>query len=194
MTGNNNVYKTIWKNGNKEYNEKYICCFITIWNLISAKSHKCGRVVLFLTSVYFAISNAYCYFPILFMYNALYFPTFIFTLYVPFYPFFLIDHNQKRMLLIKWVFFFWKLKNISLLFSTFWKWSNSQRFLDVEYSSIVSTSPSVVNINDEIDNVDLTLFNVVNFNVDIHNLVSTLIWHCPTSWRHITLTTTLRSR
>ena len=30
MTGNNNVYKTIWKNGNKEYNEKYICCFLTI--------------------------------------------------------------------------------------------------------------------------------------------------------------------
>ena len=27
MTGNNNVYKTIWENGNKEYNEKYMCCF-----------------------------------------------------------------------------------------------------------------------------------------------------------------------
>ena len=30
MTGNINVYKTTWKNGNKEYNEKYICCSFTI--------------------------------------------------------------------------------------------------------------------------------------------------------------------
>ena len=30
MTGNNNVYKTIWKSGNKEYNEKYICCFFLL--------------------------------------------------------------------------------------------------------------------------------------------------------------------
>ena len=57
MTGNNNVYKTKSKNGNKEYNEKYICCFFTIWNLKSAVTYNCGRVVLFLTSVYFAISK-----------------------------------------------------------------------------------------------------------------------------------------
>ena len=30
-------------------------------------------------------------------------------------------------------------------------------------------------MNVEIDNVDLTLFNVVNFNVEIPNFVSTLI-------------------
>ena len=57
MTGNNNVYKTIWKNEDKEYDEKYICCFITIWTLKSAVTYKCARVVLFLTSVYFAISK-----------------------------------------------------------------------------------------------------------------------------------------
>ena len=57
MTRNNNVYKTIWKNRDKEYNEKYICCFFTIWNLKSAITYKCGRVVLLLTSVYFAISK-----------------------------------------------------------------------------------------------------------------------------------------
>ena len=57
MTRNNNVYKTIWKNKDKEYNEKYICCFFTIWNLKTPITYKCGRVVLFLTSVYFAISK-----------------------------------------------------------------------------------------------------------------------------------------
>ena len=54
---NINVYKRIWKNGHKEYNEKCICCFSTVWNLRSAITYKCGRVVLFLTSVYFAISK-----------------------------------------------------------------------------------------------------------------------------------------
>ena len=39
-----------------------------------------------------------------------------------------------------------------------------------------------------------TLFNVVNFNVDVHNIVSTLIWHCATSRRHINLKTTLNWR
>ena len=47
--------------------------------------------------------------------------------------------------------------------------------LDVENNSIVSTLSNTVNIIAEIDNVDLTLFNVVNFNVDIHNIVSTSI-------------------
>ena len=57
MTRNNNVYKTIWKNRDKEYNEKYICCFFTIWNLKSAIMYKRGWVVLFLTLVYFVISK-----------------------------------------------------------------------------------------------------------------------------------------
>ena len=64
--------------------------------------------------------------------------------------------------------------------------------LDVENNSIVSTLSNVVSINDEIDNFDLKLLNVVNFNIDIHNVVSTLIWHCLTSRRHTTLTKTLR--
>ena len=66
MTGNNNIYKTIWKNGNKECNEKYICCFFTIWNIKSAITYKCWRVVLSCASVYFAISKlmllfSYCF-------------------------------------------------------------------------------------------------------------------------------------
>ena len=41
---------------------------------------------------------------------------------------------------------------------------------------------------------DSMLFYVVNFNVDVHNLVSTLIWRCATSRRHINLKTTLKRR
>ena len=64
---------------------------------------------------------------------------------------------------------------------------------DVQNSNTASTLPNIVNSNVERD-VNLTLFNVLNFNVDIHNAVSTLTWHCPTSQRYITLTTTLRQR
>ena len=37
-------------------------------------------------------------------------------------------------------------------------------------------------------------FDVVNFNVEIHNVVSTLIWRCPTSRRRINQNTTLKQR
>ena len=57
MTRNDNVYKATCKNGNKENNKKYICCFFTIWNLKSAITYKCGRVVLSRISVYFSISK-----------------------------------------------------------------------------------------------------------------------------------------
>ena len=39
-----------------------------------------------------------------------------------------------------------------------------------------------------------TLLNVVDFNVDVHNVVSTLIWRCAMSWCHINLKTTLNRR
>ena len=57
MTGNSNVFKTIWKNGNKEHDDKYISCFFMIWNLIIAAKYKFGRLVLFFTSVNYAISQ-----------------------------------------------------------------------------------------------------------------------------------------
>ena len=125
MTGNNSIYKTIWKNGNKEYNEKYICCFSAIWNLKRAITYKCGRVVVFHTLVYFAISKLIPLISYSFHAPCTTFPTFIFTLYLPCFPFILTNHNRKQVLLIKWVIFFLKLKNIFLLFSTFWKWSYS---------------------------------------------------------------------
>ena len=39
-----------------------------------------------------------------------------------------------------------------------------------------------------------TLLNVVDFNVDVCNVVSTLIWRCATSRRHINLKATLNRR
>ena len=137
------------------------------------------------------------------MYHALCFPPYIFTLYVPCFLFFLIDHNQKQVLLIKWVIFlFWSSK---IFFCSIQLFENGHIHnfvstlinvvkLDVENSSIVSTLSNVVNVNVEIDNVDLTLFNVINFNFDMHNVASTLMWHCLTSRRHITLTATLEQR
>ena len=38
------------------------------------------------------------------------------------------------------------------------------------------------------------MLNIVNYNVDVHNVVWTLIWRCATSRRHINLKTTLNQR
>ena len=139
MTEINNVYKTIWKNRIKEYNEKCICYF-TIWHLKSAITYKCGRAVLSRTSVYFAISKLILVFLHSFhvrciilsnVYFYIYLRLFLF-LHVPSFPFFLIDRNPRQVLLIKLVIFFLKLKNIFMLFSTIWKWSYTELWFDVD--------------------------------------------------------------
>ena len=60
--------------------------------------------------------------------------------------------------------------------------------LDFE-NNVVSILYSVVNINVKIDSIDLTLFNMLNFNIEIHNFVSTLTWRCSMLQHHINLTT-----
>ena len=62
--------------------------------------------------------------------------------------------------------------------------------IDLENDNVVS----VVQFNVEKHNVVSTLFYVVNFNVNIHNVVSTLIWRCARSWRHINPKITLNRR
>ena len=94
----------------KKRNNKYICCFFTIWKLKSRLTDKSGQVVLSRTSVYFVSVISYCHFYILFMHHALSFPTFIFTLNVPRFPFYLIDRNRQQVLLIKWAIIFLRLK------------------------------------------------------------------------------------
>ena len=57
-------------------------------------------------------------------------------------------------------------------------------------NGVVSTLPNVVQIN-------VVQFDVVqrcNFNVDVHNVISTLIWRCVTSRCHINPKTTLKRR
>ena len=95
VTGNNNVYKTIFKNKNKEHNKKYIRCFFMIWNLKSAITFKCGQVVLSRTSVYFAINKLI----LLFLYS-FYVPCIIFSkVYVYFvhsmFPF-LVNRSKSK--------------------------------------------------------------------------------------------------
>ena len=131
------------------------------------------------------------------MYYALYFPMFIFTFTfhdsLSFQSFIIENQccwsNQSS--------FFWSSK---IFFCSFQFSENSHIYnvvltlvnvakLDVENNTIVLTLSNLVNINIETDNADSTLFNV-----DIHNVVSMLIWHCPTLRRHINLTKTLRQR
>ena len=153
---------------------------------LSALAYKCGRVVLSRTSFCFVICKLILYFHILFMYHALYIPTFIFILYFPCFPFFSIYHNRKQMLKLK----NFKNSHIQNIVSTLIKVVK----LDVQNNNIVSALSDAVTIKVEKDNVNLTLFKVVNFNVYVHNVVLTLIRYCPTLQSHITLTTTLRQR
>ena len=54
------------------------------------------------------------------------------------------------------------------------------------------TLSNIVQINVETGNVESKSFNIVNSNVDVHKVVSTLILHCATSRHHINLKTTLK--
>ena len=151
--------------------------YATIWNHNSAITHKCGRVVLFLTSLYFAISKLI----LLFSYS-FHVPCIILSnVYLCIVcSIFLFNWSQSKASVVNEIshLFFLKLKNIffalfnclkMVIFTTLFGLINVMK-VDVANNSIVSTLPNVVNINDEIDNVDLTLFNFVNFNVDIHNV------------------------
>ena len=130
--GDNNLYKTIWKNGNEEYNEKHIFCFFTIWNLISAITYKCGRVVLFLISVYFQISKAILIFSYSFHAPCIILPN-DFSCYIvrSMFPF-LFNWSQSKTSVVnqKSHHFFEPQNNIFSLFSTFWK-SFSQSCFEV---------------------------------------------------------------
>ena len=95
--------------------------------------------------------------------------------------------------------FYLKLKNILLVSSFIFQlfvfdyiYIVVSTLVNVVNDNVVFTLSNVVNIEVEIYNVDSTLFHFVNSNVDANNVVLTLIWRCPTSWRHINLGATLK--
>ena len=166
MTRNNNVYKTIWKSGNKKYKNKYICYFFTIWNLKSRVMDKRGHTVLSRTSLYFSISNLI----LLFLYS-FHAPCIILSNVRSMFPF-LFNRSQLKVEVVNQMshpFFeaqkyFFALSNFLklVIFATFQCWS----------MLLKSTWKT-----ETLFRRNLTLFGVVNFNIDIHNIVSTLIWH-----------------
>ena len=66
--------------------------------------------------------------------------------------------------------------------------------VDVENYNVVLMLSSVVYINFEIDNADSTLFNVINCNVDKHNVFSALVWCYLRLWRLVNLKISLKQR
>ena len=124
--------------------------------------------------------------------NAVFFMNLFFAALQIFFKIFLVKWGVKWRILwktsqnfefsalnLKWFFFFFL---EIVIFTTLWN-STLKR----------TTLSNVVHINVEIRKVDLTLFNVTS-NIEIHNVVLTLIWHCPTSRRQINQKTTLKQR
>ena len=124
--------------------------------------------------------------------NAVFFMNLFFAALQVFFNMFLVKWGVKWRILwktsqnfefsalnLKWFFFFFL---EIVIFTTLWN-STLKR----------TTLSNVVHINVEIRKVDLTLFNVTS-NIEIHNVVLTLIWHCPTSRRQINQKTTLKQR
>ena len=89
----------------------------------------------------------------------------------------------------KTLFCFW----LEALFLFFFKWSYQGAKLLGHINNVVLTFSNVAQINVEIDNVDSTLFKVLNFIVYVHNVVSSFIWRCAMSRRHINLKATLKT-
>ena len=89
--------------------------------------------MLFLTSVYLAIRKLILLFSYSFHINCIILFNIYFSLHLPCFSFFLIDHNQKQVLLIKWVTFFFQAQKyffalfnflkIVILTTLFWRWS-----------------------------------------------------------------------
>ena len=123
-----NAYKTIWKNGNKEYNEKYICCFFTIWNVESAITYKCRQVVLSRTPAYFAISKPILLFLCSFHVTCIILSNVYFYIVYSIFPFLFNRSQPKASVVNEMSHLFFEVQKFNFLkmviFATFfWRWS-----------------------------------------------------------------------
>lgn len=62
----------------------------------------------------------------------------------------------------------------------------------LKMTTLYSTLSQVTNINVEIDNSDSTSSKVLDFNGDVRNVISKLIWRISIPWRHIDLTSIIQ--
>ena len=149
----------------KKYNEKYICCFFTIWNIKSVTTDKCGQVVLFLTSVYFVLSQLI----LLFSYS-LNIPCIILSnvyFYIVSFMFpFIFNWSQS------------KASNANQMSHSSFEAQNFfcsfQLFKNGHIHNVVSTLINVMKLDVENNSIVLTLSNVININVKM------LIWRFST--------------
>ena len=182
MTRNDSVYKTIWKNGNKEYNEKYICCFFTIWNLKRAITYRWRREVLFLTSVYLATTKLILLFSYTFHVPCIILSNVCFYILRSIFPYPFNWTQSKARVVNQMSHLFLKLKNTLWSFQLFENGHIHNVFStlinvikpDVKNNSIVSTLFNVVNINAEIDKLHLTLSDVATSYHLSNNVKTTL--------------------
>ena len=84
---------------------------------------------------------------------------------------------------LRFVFDFWQI----VIFTTLLRRCPAFQKLTLKMTSLFGHCPNVVHIRNEINIVHSTLFNVVNSNIDVHNVTSMLIWHGLALRRHLCL-------
>ena len=99
---------------------------------LSAITYKCGRVVLSRTSAHFVISKLILLFSYSFHVPCIILSNFYFDIVSSMFLFPFNQLQSKASVVNQRVTFFFKLKNICLPFSTFWKWSYTERCFDVD--------------------------------------------------------------
>ena len=126
--------KQYWKTEIKNIIKNAYADFFTIWNLKSAIRYKCGWLVLFLTSVYFAISKLILLFSYSFHVKCIILSNIYFYIVRSMFPFLLNWSQSKASVFNQMSHLCFEAQKLwfFLLFWTFWKWSYSQCCFDVD--------------------------------------------------------------
>ena len=146
MSLNNSIYKTIWENGKKVYNEKYICCFFTVI------TYKYGRVVLFCTSVYIVISKLMLLFSYFFRVSCIILCNVYFYIVISLFPFLFNWLESKASVFNQISHHFFEVQTI--FFCSF------QLFENGHIQNVVSTLINILKSDVGDNNIVLTLSKV----------------------------------